>query len=81
MSHKYVEDVYRGRIYATDFTAIVFSPIDGFLTARQIKQTDIGILNMYISLTISPPHINLCDKNSKEQSIKENNVKQSVECL
>ena len=71
MWRMYIEGEYTLPI----FTAIVFSPIDGFLTARQIKQTDIGILKMYISLTISPPHINLCDKNSKEQSIKENNVK------
>ena len=72
MWRMYIEGEYTLPI----FTAIVFSPIDGFLTARQIKQTDIGILNMYISLTIfPPPHINLCDKNSKEQSIKENNVK------
>ena len=70
MWRMYIEGEYTLPI----FTAIVFSPIDGFLTARQIKQTDIGILNMYISLTISPPHLYLCDKNSKEQSIKENYV-------
>lgn len=51
MWRMYIEGEYTLPI----FTAIVFSPIDGFLTARQIKQTDIGILNMYISLTISPP--------------------------
>ena len=47
MWRMYIEGEYTLPI----FTAIVFSPIDGFLTARQIKQTDIGILNMYISLT------------------------------
>ena len=51
MWRMYIEGEYTLPI----FTAIVFSPIDGFLTARQIKQTDIGILNIYITLTISPP--------------------------
>lgn len=66
MWRMYIEGEYTLPI----FTAIVFSPIDGFLTARQIKQTDIGILNMYISLTISPPHINLCDKIQKNKALK-----------